>query len=247
MPDTPWHERDDFWHAWGSRTDITDEEIDSVVKLLDVEAGASILDMPCGSGRHTVALAQRGFIVTGVDRTQQFLDNAERAAEKAGVAVELVEADMREFRRGAFDGAINLFTSLGYFDDPAEDVRVVENLHASLRRGARVVIDVKGKENVARIFEAREWYEEPDGTLQLWERWTERDWSWIVNRRIIVSPDGTRNVIEFGHRLYSAAELVSLLESVGFGDTEVYGDIATLVPYDQNARRLVVVGRKPSS
>ena len=248
MPDTPWHERDDFWHGWGTRTEVTGEEIDAVIKLLSVADAGHILDLACGSGRHAVALAKRGYRVTGVDRTQQFLDNAQRAADDESVEVELVNADMREFRReDAFDGALILFTSFGYFDDPADDIRVIENVCAGLRPGARLIIDVKGKENVTQIFTAREWHEEPDGTLQLWERWIERDWSMIATRRIVIAPDGSRDTMKFSHRLYSAMELSTLLRDVGFGDIEVYGHLVTQAPYDQNARRLVVVGRKPAS
>jgi SAM-dependent methyltransferase len=165
------------------------------------------------------------------------------AAEEEELAIELVEADMREFvRADAFDLAISLYTSFSYFEDQGEDRKVARNLCESLRSGGVLVMEMIGKEVLARIFQKRHWEETGDGTLFLQEHSIERGWSWIGNRWILVR-NGEVKERRFGHRLYSAVELADLLASAGFAEVETYGDLGG-EPYDHAARRLVAVARK---
>lgn len=203
---------------------------------------AAILDLCCGEGRHSLELARRGFRVTGVDRTRLHLDEARRRAVAEGLEVEWVEEDARQFRReGAFDAAINMFTSFGYFEDPDDDRRVAGNLHASLREGGALLMEMMGKERLARIFTPRDWHE-ADGVLMLAERTMEDDWTMARNREIYI--DGERRTeYTWRHRIYSAAELKALLMGEGFGEVRVFGGLDGAA-YDQNATRLVAVARK---
>ncbi len=104
-------------------------------------------------------------------------------------------------------------------------------------------MDMGGKEVIARIYQERDWRESEDGTLLLQERKITKNWSWLDNRWIRVAKSGERQEYMVSHRIYSAVELIKLLEDCGFSDVQVFGDFEG-VPYDQNARRLVVRGRK---
>ncbi|MFQ5858089.1 MAG: class I SAM-dependent methyltransferase [Anaerolineae bacterium] len=185
----------------------------------------------------------RGFRVTGVDRTTAYLERARRQAVEEGLNAEFVHEDMRSFRRPeTFDGAINLFTSFGYFQDPAEDLQVVRNLHASLKPGGRLVMELMGKEVLARIFRERDWHQDEDGTLFLEERTISSGWDWIENRWITI--DGSqRTEFTLGHRLYSGTELAALLRQAGFTSVTLYGGLAG-GPYDHTAPRLAAVAQK---
>jgi len=244
----PWYEDDRFWAVLESQLFDEDkrkaaiEETGHVVRLLGLEPGAEILDLCCGPGRHSVELARRGFRVTGVDRTLRYLDRARAYAAEQGVAVEFVQDDMRTFRRpAAFDGAVNLYTSFGYFEDPEEDRRVLRNLRESLRPGARLVMDMAGKEILARIYTPKDWIEYPDGSLLLFEREVMPGWTLLRNRWISLR-DGERAEFHFTHRVYSAAELEGLLKAEGFTVEAVYGGLDGR-PYDREAQRLVAVAR----
>ena len=247
---TIWHEDDVFWESWAPqmfterRWEMASEEVDAVVRLLDLSPGTHVLDLCCGPGRHSLELARRGFRVTGVDRTAAYLEQARRQAAEEGLDIEFAQADMRAFRRpDAFDGAINLFTAFGYFEDPAEDLRVVQNLHASLKPGGRLVMEMMGKEVLARIFRERDWHEDENGVLFLEERKISSGWDWIENRWIMI--DGSvRKEFKLGHRLYSGAEMAALLRQAGFGSVMLYGGLAG-GPYDHTAQRLAVAARKP--
>ena len=109
---------------------------------------------------------------------------------------------LREFRReGAFDAAINLYTSIGYFDDAYDDLRVLRNFHASLRPGGTLLIDIMGREVIARIFREREWRDLPDGSVFLEERRAVRGWTRIANRWLLRASLPTAAQIETWDRL----------------------------------------------
>ncbi len=94
---------------------------------------------------------------------------------------------------------------------------------------------------MARIFQERDWHEE-DGVLILEERKIRSGWDWI-DARWNLFQNGRRIEKTLSLRLYSAAELTSLLRDCGFARAEVYGDLAGSA-YDHTAKRLVVVGHK---
>jgi SAM-dependent methyltransferase len=244
----PWYEDDSFWETWSpvifseQHLARAREEIDGVISLLGIKPGAYILDLCCGVGRHTLELARRGFQVTGVDRTRSYLDRASRQAEAEGLKVVFVHDDMRTFcRPDTFDACINMFTSFGYFEDPAEDRQVLVNVYRSLKSGGIFILDTIGKEVLARVFRERNW-EEGNGIFLLQEHKVSNNWGWMENRWIIFK-DNKRIEFKYTHRLYSAVELASLFTECGFRHIDAYGDLSGSA-YDHTARRLVMVARK---
>jgi len=244
----PWYERDSFWHTWASfmfsreRWENAAEEVTNLVKLMQIKPGVSILDLCCGPGRHSLEFARRGFSVTGVDRTKKYLEEAVKRAKKQRLNVKFVQKDMRKFcRPGKFDAALNLFTSFGFFENKKDDQLVARNVYRSLKDGGVFVVDLMGKEIMARIFRERDW-QEVGGTIMLEERKISKDWSWMENRWMLLK-DGRIREFRFSHRPYSAAELTGLLADCGFSKTEVYGSLSG-APYDHQAKRLVVVASK---
>lgn len=244
----PWHEDDLFWETFApglftrERWDAVPEEVDQIQNLLGISPGDSVLDLCCGPGRHSLELARRGFSVTGVDRTRLYLESAQRQAREEGLPLELLQEDMRRFRRdGAFDAALSLFTSFGYFSEQKDDEQVLQNLFSSLKPGGRLLIDLMGKEVNARTFRERDWHER-EGILFLEERKVSQDWGWLDNRWITIK-GMERKEFRLALRLYSATELRQILLDSGFPSVRVFGDLAGS-PYDHKAKRLVVIAHK---
>src|SRR5690606_16596780 len=128
--------------------------------------GRDALDLCCGPGRCSIPLARAGYQVTGVDRAAFLVTKARTEARRAGVSGEWVQADMREFRRPrAFDFAISMFTSFGYFEDERENQRVLEQVYGALRPGGVFFIDLAGKEWLARVFDPCDCDELEDGSM----------------------------------------------------------------------------------
>jgi SAM-dependent methyltransferase len=123
-------------------------EVDFLLEELALEPGASILDVGCGTGRHAVELAKRGFAVTGLDLSSGMLAQARAGAEAAGVEVEWVQSDATRFSfPGTFDAAICLcegaFGLLGREDDPIDQpLSILSNISRSLKPQAKAILTV---------------------------------------------------------------------------------------------------------
>jgi SAM-dependent methyltransferase len=217
----------------------------SKIAALSGVASGTLLDLACGPGRYAIPLAQAGYAVTGVDRTRFLLDRARERANLAGTRVEWVEQDMRDFvRTGAFDLAINVFTSFGYFEDPAENRRVLDNIHASLKPGGVFVFDHLGKELLASRFVPTRSDVLPDGRIRFARQTITADWTHIEAEWTLV--DGSRaSTFRVRHWLYSGQEIRDLLTAAGFEDISLYGSFDG-IPYDQQAARLIAVARRAS-
>lgn len=226
-----------------SRIAAAEDEIEPLLRLVG-KSPRTILDLCCGPGRFAVPLARRGFQVTGVDRTAFFLDKARERAAAEGVAIEWVQEDMRTFARPeAFDLALSMFTSFGYFDDKDEDLTVLRNIYASLRPGGVLVMDVVGKEVLASSFEPVRSRKHADGSVVIDRREVLADWTRVRMEWTIVKGDAVR-IFTIDHTVYSGQELKDRLETAGFDDIELYGSIEG-APYDREAERLIAFGRKP--
>jgi SAM-dependent methyltransferase len=149
---------------------------------------------------------------------------------------------MRRFRRPrAFEACISMFTSFGYFERPEDDLGVCRNVFRSLRPGGRFLVQVGGKEWVAREFLERDW-SEVDGTFLLEERRVRPGWSGIDNRWVLIR-SGRAREFRFFIRMYSAGELSTVLRRAGFSAVDVYGGLDGRA-YDNTSRWLIAVGRK---
>ncbi|PKK84822.1 MAG: methyltransferase type 11 [candidate division Zixibacteria bacterium HGW-Zixibacteria-1] len=243
-----WYDRDDVWAdiepAIFSSISISRaaEHIDNIVKLFNLNQDMQILDLCCGVGRHTMELARRGFNVVAVDRNEIFLQKAKDKAVKENLNIEFIREDMRRFRRpDKFDVVININTSFGYFEDPEDDKVVVRNIYDSLKGGGQFLIEMSSKEIIAGMFRERDW-DEYDDMILLQERKVEDNWSSMFMRWIIIKA-GQIKEVKMTVRLFSASEMRDLLIGCGFGKVDVYGSLEG-IPYDQNAKRMVVVARK---
>jgi SAM-dependent methyltransferase len=219
------------------------EALPKALKLLQ-PTGKDVLDLCCGPGRWAIPFAKSGFRVTGVDRTKPFLNRARADARKARVRIEWVRQDMRDFvRPGAFDLALSLFTSFGYFDDKREDVLVLKNIFTSLRPGGSLLMEMAGKEILARIFQPTTSSSLPDGSLFVERHEVFDGWSRMRNEWIFIK-DGKTRTWRFHLTIYSGQELRDRLEQAGFTDVKLFGSFDG-DEYDEKALRLIAVGRRP--
>jgi len=197
-------------------------EAEGAIRLAGVDGGAEVLDCPCGFARHTKVLAELGYRITGVDRSEAQLAEASR---RIGTSEwpRLIRADYRElpFADATFDAALNLFTSLGYLDR-AGDVRVLRELRRVLRPGARLVVETMHRDRLARIYTPRTWDPLPDGSDFLQERIFDQVAGTVATTYRIL---GGEEPVErsFVHRVYTAGEWDTMLSEAGFGERRFLG------------------------
>lgn len=246
-----WFENESFWEELfpfmfpAAKFDAAAEQAAQAVALAQ-PTGSAALDLCCGPGRHSISLARRGFHVTGVDRSTFFLNKARELAADAQVPVEWVQQDMRAFRRpDAYNLILSMFTSFGYFSDPREDLLVLRNCWDNLQPGGALVIDILGKERLARVFQPTVSTRLPDGALVIQRHEIRADWTRIWNEWLIIRNESVRR-FTFEHTVYSGQELRDRLEAAGFTDIRLHGALSG-GEYGPQAERLVAVARKPTS
>ncbi len=129
-------------------TKNTLREVDFLLEELALQPGSSILDVGCGTGRHSIELAKRGYEVTGLDLSAKMLAQAEKGAKAAGVKVNWIRGDATRFSLDEkYDAAICLCEGslglLGQTDDPIDQpLAILRNISRSLKPQAKVLLTV---------------------------------------------------------------------------------------------------------
>jgi SAM-dependent methyltransferase len=199
----------------------TIKEVDFLVEELKLPPKSCIVDIGCGTGRHSNELARRGYQVTGVDISSGMLTQAEETAKEAGVFVEWIRTDATKFRsKELFDAAICLcegaFALVNAEDNPAEhDLAILRNINASLKpRGRFILTTLNGFAKIRKHSQK----DVENGTfdpLTLIETFTV-EWD---------TPQGKRSVL-VRERRYLPEQLDAMLSQTGFRVDSIWGGTA---------------------
>ena len=204
-------------------------EADQLIELLGLQAGDRVLDAPCGYGRISVPLAQRGISVTGVDYSADLLAHAQSVADSEQLAIPIhwKQADTRTTDLGSgYAAAVNLFSSMGYGTED-DDLATLRNIHAALAPGGRLFIETMHRDVIvhARAQGTTTGFRGPAGlTVRERNRFDpvagtiESTWTW-TSPTIAGSRKSTI-------RIYSITELVSLVHRAGFTKTQCFAGLS---------------------
>jgi SAM-dependent methyltransferase len=209
----------DYVRLWG-QSDVSGSaaaQVEGLWTLLGLQPGSRVLDAPCGYGRLSRPLAERGVIVLGVDQSQTLLEHAERQRGQLSPSqLRYLQHDLRQpLDETGFDCALNVFTSLGYGSEE-DDLAILRTLRAAVRPGGLVFVETNHRDLTA-AFLARGVAPSqrlPDGTLVVEDpRFDpvsgrmETCWYWS-------GPAGQGSK-PASLRVYAATELVRLLQRAG--------------------------------
>ncbi len=218
-------------------------EVSQALALLEIAPPARILDVPCGYGRHAVECARRGFAVTGVDAVETQLTRAREKAQAAQVAVDFRLQDARalEFDR-AFDAALNLFLSFGYFETDDEHLAMLAGIARALRPGGRLLMEFWNREYEIRYFDR--YQVERTGEIVEVEEWEFDHLRGRLNwTNTAFFPDGRRESWWHSIRAYSVAEMLALFGRAGLRVDAVYGGLDAQ-PYGIEAENAVFLATR---
>ena len=214
--------------------------VDALVAHLKPPAGASMVDLGCGSGRHARRLAAHGFNVTGLDLAQTSIEAAKRFESSA---LRFRRHDMRRpFGVRAYDYVFSFFTSFGYFDDASEQDAVIGNMARSLRPGGHLVLDYLNPRYADDRMKPAEDIE-IEGTSYRIRRWTDGR---CFYKRIAIDDERGGEPMVYREQVarFSLGDFERLLAPHGLEIVELYGDYR-LNPYDaRTSPRLVLIARQ---
>jgi SAM-dependent methyltransferase len=233
----------DFWRA-AVPASATAEECGFLAANLGVEPPARLLDLPAGFGRHALALAQRGYRITGIDIAPEAIAAAREEARALGVEAHFEVGDMRSAPPGApYDGAYCFGNSFGYLSH--EDTKsFVRNIFAAIRPGGRWAIDTgsaaesllphpvtdRTLEAGGIAYSVRNSYDAQAGRLL---------------QSCVLTRGTTRQTAEISYGIYTVAELCRLLSAEGFRIVSAFGSLDGR-PFQLGDRRLLLVAERPS-
>lgn len=230
----------------GSREaeDAAAGETDFLWKVLRLKKGSCVLDIPCGTGRHALRLARKGASVLGVDITEEYLKEARRKGARVPNA-RFVRGDMRRIPlQGEFDAAVNLWTSFGYFDDPADDMKVLRGIARALKPGGLFLIDMIDFDEARRRNRTKNWVERADGAFVLEEAFFVGGWDpKVVNEWTVLRPGKKAERARFVVRGYGRERLFKALRRAGLTPLKTWPSLG----YGSSGPaglRLVVLSRK---
>jgi 2-polyprenyl-3-methyl-5-hydroxy-6-metoxy-1,4-benzoquinol methylase len=220
---------------------------------LGVGAGSNLLDMPCGNGSWSVGLASLGYKVEGLDFSEPFIEAAKRKASERGVSdhCSFSSGDMREtstlFSGRSFDAVLNLWTSLGYYDDET-DLSVLTQFRDVTRKGGYLIIDHVNRDYFVRNFSPMSLVDMGD-VVRTEARLLNHETSRMENTRTYYRKQGENLIhlktIRFDNRLYNLHELKNLLIDAGWTLKAYYSGFDK-TPYNWNMIRLVLIAENPS-
>ena len=200
------------------------------------------LDLACGTGRHAVALDPESGRVAGLDLSLPLLLAARRRGERT--ARGYARGDMRRlpFRSGSFGAVVNFFTSFGYFDDEADDARVVAEVARVLAPGGAFLSDVFNVERVVAALAALEEKTVDGVRIRIRRRYDPA--ARRVEKEIEMGEGERRRVFHERVRAFGEGELRALHAAAGLSVVEAFGDFDG-TPFDaRHSPRLILLGVK---
>lgn len=215
-------------------------EVRNMIRWLELPPGAAVFDLCCGMGRHSLALADAGYRVTGADLSDVLLREARRLDVERRVT--WLKCDMRELPPiGPFDAVVNLFTSFGYFDAEDDHIRVLRGIARLLADDGKFIIDYLNPGAVVRRLVPRS--QRQEGDLTIVESRSIEDG--FVRKRIVISEPGRKDRhYQEQVRLFELEQFRGMAAAGGLTIERVYGGYDGGDYDPDRSDRLIMIGAK---
>lgn len=224
---------------YSNRDDAEAERfVEKLIEHLHPPAGAKMLDIACGEGRHSLQLAEHGFEVTGIDLSYPSIKTAK---QHECVRLHFYVHDMRfPFYINYFDYAFNFFTSFGYFDKDRDNIMAARSFAAALRKGGLLVVDYLNIEYIKKHLVAEHTVEKEGIVFHIKKK--------IENKRIIKDISFTDNCTEhhYAERVaaFTLSDFISIFNKADMTLVKTFGSY-DLDDYDPDtSKRLIMIFKK---
>jgi SAM-dependent methyltransferase len=230
----------DFWQT--AVGEHTVQECDFLEKALLLSKGARLLDIPCGIGQHSLELARRGYVVTGVDLSSACIAHAQIRSSTEGLSVDWRRENMHCIRYcREFDACFCWGNSLGYLEreDTVEFVGAVAD---ALKPGAQFILETGAiAESILPDFREDTW-----GWIDDYLALEKHRYHIAAGRlevQFILIKDGRIANRDYTQWVYSCGEIIRMLSGVGLETHALYGSIDK-TPYQLGCRDLILIARR---
>jgi SAM-dependent methyltransferase len=227
----------DFWTR-AMTPALTLADVDFLEKAFDVKPGARLLDVPCGNGRHSIELARRGYRVTGIDLSDEFL-----AAARAELEADWRKGDMRalDLEPASFDGAFCFGNSFGYLDY-AGVAAFLSALAGALKSGAKLVIETGvTAESILPTIVQKRWHRLDDLMILSENRYD--PWESCLNIHYTFVRGSVIETRPTASYVFTSADLRRMLNTAGFETLSFHGGMAG-ESYQLGSPRLVITTQR---
>ena len=208
----------------------TENQVDFIVKTLELTGKERLLDLACGFGRHSLSLAKRGFSVVGVDITREYIDDAIKEAKANSLEADFILSDIRDIKfTSEFDVVLNLADgAIGYLENDEENLKIFDVISNALKPGGKHFMDICNAEHAELYFPKRHW-DIGTTTLSLpifdWDKENRRmlfgEWE-IPFGEVVQRPDSVD--LCTSQRLYSKHEIDQILHTRNMKVISTYSD-----------------------
>lgn len=237
-----WFETDEYLNVYQHRNESEAEVlVDLILNNTSLKSSSKVLDMACGTGRHSILFTRKGYDVAAVDLSWNMLSAARKKAESENLQIKFIQSDLRNFTYSSkFDLIVNLFTSFGYFESDSENFRILKTAYDHLNSEGYFVLDFFNKDFIEQNLnpESRE-------KIKNGEIIQQRKIDGLrVIKKIIVTTSGNSKEYFESVRMFSKEELVNELIRIGFAIEKTFGDFHGSKFEQFSSPRIIIIARK---
>ena len=224
----------------------TNTEVQGVIDLLGLKENDTLMDCPCGYGRHSNGLSKRGINVTGVDINPVHLGKAIENRDAANLKTNFQIGNMLTIDfEDKFDGVINMFYSFGFFDTDEENFQVLKNFYNSLKSGGKFLMHTDV--NIPRIMSGKYKFDEErklnsGNQLRVIDNYN-ADTKRIDGRWIITNENGEVEDVDYSVRVYTREEFTEMCYQAGFTKVTAFADWDGSA-YSDDAEDMIIIAEK---
>ena len=225
-----------YYHILYKDRDYAEAQLfmDNITQYLNLPDNAKILDLACGKGRHSVYLNKLGFDVTGVDLSENSIAEASKFGNET---LHFQVHDMREPMDQQYDAIFNLFTSFGYFENDADNLKTLKSICKSLSEYGFGVIDFMNAENVIAnlVPEETKTVEGIDFHIRRFEL------DGYIIKEIDFEDQGRQHHYEEKVRALKLSDFEHMMESANINLLDVFGDYKLHKFSRKDSERLIMI------
>ena len=227
--------------------ETTLQEVDFLLRELNLQPGQRILDIPCGHGRHAVELAKRGFEVTGVDISETFIATLTKNISTENLSIDAIHADILSVSlHETFAAAICLGNSFGYFEFSKMKL-FVKKVSAHLAPGARFIINsgMLAESILPNLltYAKNKTYTIGEITMEVTNEYDTSES--CLHSELLYTKAGKSEAHAFKHYVFTLGEIKRLLLSCGLRTTATYSATSS-VEYKLGDPQIYLVAEKES-